>query len=64
MDDEQPWIGRPQSYVLPLPHSDGTSKHSRATSTVAQSFATDLDSIFGLSNSGGLATLSQTVEEK
>ena len=44
-----------------------TAKHARATSTVAQSFANDLDSMFGLgmkSGSGGLETLSQTVEEK
>jgi hypothetical protein len=35
------------------------------TSTVAQSFAADLDSMFGLGmGTGGLDSLSQTVEEK
>lgn len=37
-------------------------KYSQSISIVAQSFADDLDSVFGLS--AGIATLSQTVEEK
>jgi len=72
-----------ESYVpsLPLSSHDTSSspgsKHSRVTSTVAQSFAADLDSMFGLSmgggsnnsnrstaESGGVEVLSQTVEEK
>ena len=70
-EDRQPNIPQ-QSYVSPsLGHSSGGSgssyKHSRVTSTVAQSFAADLDSMFGLgmgNSGGGLDTLSQTVEEK
>ena len=51
-----------QSTLVP---PEQTSKHARATSTVAQSFANDLDSMFGLGmNTGGIDTLSQTVEEK
>ncbi|KAK5175019.1 uncharacterized protein LTR77_000155 [Saxophila tyrrhenica] len=43
----------PSSYVPPPPSgSNGTSKHSRVTSTVAQSFADDLDSMFGLGMGG------------
>ncbi|KAK3056890.1 hypothetical protein LTR09_001928 [Extremus antarcticus] len=56
---------QPSSYVQSSPGNG--YKHSRVTSTVAQSFAADLDSMFGLSTggpSGGLETLSQTVEEK
>ena len=59
-------LGRPESYVLPPPAQSNAYKHSRVTSTVAQSFAADLDSMFGLGmgSSGGLDSLSQTVEEK
>jgi hypothetical protein len=63
MEDEPSRLVRPESYVLP-PLAQ-TSKHSRTTSTVAQSFAADLDSMFGLGmGAGGIDTLSQTVEEK
>lgn len=70
-EEQQPTLPQ-QSYVPPsLGRSNGGSsgsfKHSRVTSTVAQSFAADLDSMFGLGmghSSGGLDTLSQTVEEK
>ena len=58
---------KPSSYVPPPAASSNSHagyKHSRVTSTVAQSFAADLDSMFGLSGGGGLETLSQTVEEK
>lgn len=68
-DEEQPRLNQ-QSYVPPAQEQStgsGTYKHSRVTSTVAQSFAADLDSMFGLGmghSGGGLDTLSQTVEEK
>jgi hypothetical protein len=67
MADEEPTrLGRPESYVLPPPAQSNAYKHSRVTSTVAQSFAADLDSMFGLGmgTSDGLDSLSQTVEEK
>ena len=55
-------LARPESYVSQPPTQ---YKHSRVTSTVAQSFAADLDSMFGLGmGTGGLDSLSQTVEEK
>lgn len=63
-DNREP---QPSSYVLPPPASsspDASYKHSRVTSTVAQNFAADLDSMFGLSGGGGIGALSQTVEEK
>lgn len=73
-----------ESYVPPPSSSSTTTssssappatKHSRVTSTVAQSFAADLDSMFGLSASGArggggpaaaadVDLLSQNVEEK
>ena len=58
---------RTGSYVSSLPTTSprDRSKHSRATSTVAQSFAADLDSMFGLTaGSGDMHRLHQTVEEK
>ena len=66
MADEDPSkLAQPESYVLPQQGQSGGSRHSRMTSTVAQSFAADLDSMFGLGmGSGGIDTLSQTVEEK
>ena len=66
MADEQPRLGRPESYVLPRASGESYSKHSRVTSTVAQSFAADLDSMFGLGmgTGSGIDDLSQTVEEK
>ena len=58
-------LTRPESYVTQPPAQSNTFKHSRVTSTVAQSFAADLDSMFGLGmGTGGLDSLSQTVEEK
>ena len=57
-------LARPESYVLSQQSEPNVYTHSRVTSTVAQSFAADLDSMFGLSSSGGLDSLSQTVEEK
>ena len=63
MEDEPSRLARPESYVLP-PLAQ-TSKHSRTTSTIAQSFAGELDSLFGLGmGSGGIDGLSQNVEEK
>ena len=59
-DQQDSGARRPEPYVLSS--SGETSRHSRATSTVAQSFAADLDSMFGLS--GNVDVLSQTVEEK
>lgn len=60
-----------ESYVPSLPSTgaeggaSSNSKHSRVTSTVAQSFAADLDSMFGLSSGGtGVDALSQNVEDK
>ena len=68
-EEEQTRLGQPESYAPPS-SGQTNSKHSRVTSTVAQSFADDLDSMFGLSGGrsggrgGGVDTLSQTVEEK
>ena len=64
MDEEPTRLGRPESYVLPPPGE--RSRHSRVTSTVAQSFAADLDAMFGLGmgTGGGVDDLHQTVEEK
>ena len=63
-----------ESYVppstAPSQETASTSKHSRVTSTVARSFAADLDSMFGLSTGGagagggGVDMLSQNVEER
>jgi hypothetical protein len=64
---------QPSSYVQSS-SGTGSYKHSRVTSRVAQSFAADLDSMFGLDTGssssvrtgggGGIDTLAQTVEEK
>lgn len=66
MADEEPTsLARPEAYVRSSSAQTNTYKHSRVTSTVAQSFAADLDSMFGLGmGTGGLDSLSQTVEEK
>ena len=45
MNNESGREAPPESYVSPL--NGQTSKHSRAVSTAAQSFAADLDSMFG-----------------
>jgi hypothetical protein len=64
-DEESARLARPESYVPSSPAQANAYKHSRVTSTVAQSFAADLDSMFGLGmGTGGLDSLSQTVEEK
>lgn len=64
MEERTAGYGTQQPYVSPS--TGQKSRHSRVTSTVAQSFAADLDSMFGLGmgTSGGIDTLSQTVEEK
>lgn len=45
MNNESGREAPPESYVSPL--NGQTTKHSRAVSTAAQSFAADLDSMFG-----------------
>lgn len=66
--EERTHMAQPESYVPPpaaQSNPNASYKHSRVTSTVAQSFAADLDSMFGLGmGSGGIDSLSQTVEEK
>ena len=65
-DEESARLARPaESYVPSSQAQRNAYKHSRVTSTVAQSFAADLDSMFGLGmGTGGIDSLSQTVEEK
>lgn len=57
MDNESGRQTQPESYVPPQ-HSN-TIKHSRAVSTVAQSFAADLDSMFGKTDSCGVEATTQ-----
>ncbi|KAK3681543.1 hypothetical protein LTR37_020851 [Vermiconidia calcicola] len=58
--------GGSEPYMSSGSAQNSSYKHSRMTSTVAQSFAGELDSMFGLGmgTGAGIDTLSQTVEQK